>query len=101
MMFMSPLMIIFFSFSSPAGVTLYWVIGGIFGVIQQLIVTFMIKPHLREKIDKEFEENPPTIKTSGLKDVTPKDTATLKKAFNDGTSSSNKKNRNAGKQKRK
>ncbi|MDR1605523.1 MAG: membrane protein insertase YidC [Streptococcaceae bacterium] len=99
MMYMSPLMIIFFSFSSPAGVTLYWVIGGVFGVIQQLIVTFMIKPHLREKIDREFEENPPIIKTAGLKDVTPQDVAKAKQAFNTGINTS-KKNRNAGKQRR-
>lgn len=99
MMLMSPLMIVFFSLSSPAGVTLYWVIGGIFGIIQQIIVTFIIKPHLRVKIDKEFEENPPTIKTSGLKDVTPKNVAQVKQEFNSGISN-NKKNRNAGKQKR-
>lgn len=100
MMFMSPLMIIFFSFTSPAGVTLYWVIGGIFGIIQQLIVTFMIKPHLKAKIDAEFEANPPIVKTTGLKDVTPKDVAKAQQSFNSGISSKNKKNRNAGKQKR-
>jgi YidC/Oxa1 family membrane protein insertase len=100
MMFMSPLMIVFFSFSSPAGVTLYWVIGGIFGIIQQVIVTFIIKPHLREKIDKEFEANPPVVKTAGLKDVTPKDVAKAKKEFNSAISTNQKKNRNAGKQRK-
>lgn len=100
MMFMSPLMIIFFSFTSPAGVTLYWVIGGIFGIIQQLIVTFMIKPHLKAKIDAEFEANPPIVKTTGLKDVTPKDVAKAQQSFNSGISSKHQKNRNAGKQKR-
>ena len=98
MMYMSPLMIIFFSFSSPAGVTLYWVIGGVFGVIQQLIVTFMIKPHLRAKIDQEFKDNPPIVKTAGLKDVTPKDVAKAKQEFNSAISTGNKKKRNAGKQ---
>jgi YidC/Oxa1 family membrane protein insertase len=100
MLFMSPLMIIFFSFSSPAGVTLYWVIGGLFGIIQQIIVTFFIKPHLRNKIDEEFEKNPPTIKTSGLKDVTPKTVTKTSQNFNSGISN-HKKNRNAGKQQRK
>lgn len=100
MMLMSPLMIIFFSISSPAGVTLYWVIGGIFGVIQQIIVTFMIKPHLRAKIDAEFEANPPIVKTAGLKDVTPKDVAKVKQTFNSGVSNGKKNNRNAGKQNR-
>ena len=100
MMFMSPLMIVFFSFSSPAGVTLYWVIGGIFGIIQQVIVTFIIKPHLREKIDREFEANPPVVKTAGLKDVTPQNVAKAKQDFNKAISTGNKKNRNAGKQRK-
>ncbi|GFH41622.1 membrane protein insertase YidC 2 [Lactococcus hodotermopsidis] len=101
MMFMSPLMIIMFSFSSPAGVTLYWVVGGLFGVIQQIIVTFMIKPHLRAKIDREFEENPPVVKTTVLKDVTPKNVINTKTEFNNSVSANkNKKNRNAGKQRR-
>lgn len=91
MMFMSPLMIVFFSFSSPAGVTLYWVIGGIFGIIQQVIVTFIIKPHLREKIDREFEANPPVVKTAGLKDVTPQNVAKAKQDFNKAISTNKKK----------
>jgi YidC/Oxa1 family membrane protein insertase len=33
MSYMSPLMIVMISFSSPAGVTLYWVVGGIFSCI--------------------------------------------------------------------
>ncbi|MFZ2231186.1 MAG: membrane protein insertase YidC, partial [Lactococcus raffinolactis] len=51
---------------------------GIFGIIQQVIVTFIIKPHLREKIDREFEANPPVVKTAGLKDVTPQNVAKAK-----------------------
>ncbi|MBP6301072.1 MAG: membrane protein insertase YidC, partial [Lactococcus raffinolactis] len=86
--------------SSPAGVTLYWVIGGIFGIIQQVIVTFIIKPHLREKIDREFEANPPVVKTAGLKDVTPKNVAKAKQEFNSAISTGKKKNRNAGKQRK-
>ncbi|CCK20602.1 membrane protein insertase YidC [Pseudolactococcus laudensis] len=100
MMFMSPLMIVFFSFTSPAGVTLYWVIGGIFGIIQQVIVTFIIKPHLREKIDREFEANPPVVKTAGLKDVTPQNVDKAKQDFNKAISTNKKKNRNAGKQRK-
>lgn len=100
MMYMSPLMIVFFSFSSPAGVTLYWVIGGIFGVIQQLIVTFLIKPHLQAKIDQEFKDNPPVVKTAGLKDVTPSDIAKAKQQINSGIATGKKQNRNAGKQRK-
>lgn len=94
MMLMNPIMIVFFSWSSPAGVTLYWVVGGVIGIIQQVITNFFLKPMLRKKIDEEFEKNPPKpLHTSTrVKDVTPK----MDRAIT--TSSSKKKNRNAGKQ---
>lgn len=94
MMLMNPLMIVFFSWSSPAGVTLYWVVGGLIGIVQQAITNFFLKPKLRRQIAEEFEQNPPKpIHTSTrVKDITPRtDTAIT-------TASSKKKNRNAGKQ---
>lgn len=69
MMIMSPLMIVFMSWNAPAGVTLYWVVGGVFGIIQQVITTFMIKPHLRKKIDQEFAENPPVVAKETYTDI--------------------------------
>ena len=99
MMFMSPLMIMFMSWSAPAGVTLYWVVGGIFGVVQQIIITFMIKPHLRKRIDKEFAEKPPVVKDKNyIKDVTPIESAPKKAQKISQTSN---KGRNAGKQQKK
>jgi YidC/Oxa1 family membrane protein insertase len=63
-------MIIIFSYLSPAGVALYWAVGGIVIVVQQLIVTFLMKPRMRKRIDEEFKNNPP--KMADLpKDVTP------------------------------
>lgn len=94
MMLMNPIMIIFLSWSSPAGVTLYWVVGGLIGILQQAITNFFLKPKLRQQIAEEFEKNPPKpIQTSTrIKDLTPRtDTAIIQ-------SSSKKKNRNAGKQ---
>lgn len=95
MIIMNPLMIIFFSISSPAGVTLYWVVGGFFGIVQTLITNLIIKPRLRKKIDEEFEKNPPKMPEVAKKDVTP-----IAKNINKIQQNSNKKNRNAGKQKR-
>ena len=97
MMIMSPLMIVFMSLSSPAGVTLYWVVGGLFGIIQQLITTFMIKPSLKKRIDREFEENPPVVNTKDIKDVTPKQTNVLVQE-NMKKNLGNNSGRNAGKQ---
>ncbi|MBF0819528.1 membrane protein insertase YidC [Streptococcus acidominimus] len=93
MMLMNPLMIVFLSWSSPAGVTLYWVVGGIIGIIQQVITNFFLKPKLRRQVAEEFEQNPPKPLHTSTRVKT--ETPTMDTAI---TSSSKKKNRNAGKQ---
>ncbi|TCD46754.1 membrane protein insertase YidC [Streptococcus sp. X16XC17] len=92
MMFMNPLMIVFFSWSAPAGVTLYWVVGGIVGILQQLLTTYLIKPQIRRQIEEEFAANPPKPNpvTGTVKDVTPTASSAI--------ITSTKKKRNAGKQ---
>ncbi len=95
MVFMNPIMIVMFSWNTPASVTLYWVVGGLFGILQQAITTFIIKPYMKKKVADEFAENPPKplkTATKPIKDVTP--------TANSAISSNNKK-RNAGKQNRK
>ena len=95
MIYMSPLMIVMFSVFSPASVTLYWVVGGFMMILQQFIINYMVRPHLRKKVREEFAKNPPKAsKTSGArKDVTPEPATAI-------TTSNKKKNkkRNAGKQ---
>lgn len=91
MMLMNPLMIMFFSWSSPAGVTLYWVVGGLFGIIQQAITNFLVKPRIRKQIKEEFEHNPPKPRTVTVKDVTPESSPAIE-------TKPKKSNRNAGKQ---
>lgn len=103
MLIMSPAMIVIFSFMSPAGVALYWAVGGFVIVIQQVIITFIMKPKMRKRIDDEFTKNPPKINNEGLKDVTP---TSVQENFKAITSERNEKERktggrNAGKQKRK
>ena len=95
-MYSMPIMMIFFGISSPAAVILYWFVGGIFSIIQQLITNYIIKPRLKEKVAEEFKKNPPKAPRttpSKRKDVTPKNTQAI--------ASKPKKNRNAGKQNRK
>ncbi|MDR0199695.1 MAG: membrane protein insertase YidC [Streptococcaceae bacterium] len=111
MLWISPVMIILFSFWSPAGVTLYWVVGGLVVIIQQLIVTYYMKPRMKRQIDAEFKANPP--KMADLpKDVTPTDAETTglddlvantRAGLKDVTNSADDKpanGRNAGKQHR-
>lgn len=98
MMFVTPLMMIMFSWSLPASVTLYFLVGGIVTTLQQLIVNYVLRPRLRAKVAEEFEANPPKMPTnpgkSSRKDVTPQ---------NQGASQTpnNKNKRNAGKQRSK
>ena len=47
MLIVSPLMIVFMSFSSPAGVALYWVVGGIFTCIQSAITNILLRPRIK------------------------------------------------------
>lgn len=94
-MYSMPLMMIFFGFSSPSAVILYWLVGGIFSIIQQLITNYIIKPRLKEKVAEEFKNNPPKAPRTTpntRKDVTPKNAQAIP--------NKTKKNRNAGKQKR-
>ncbi len=95
MMLMNPLMILFFSFSSPAGVTLYWIIGGIFSMAQTYISNVIMKPKIKAQISEELKQNPPktVIKPIVRKDVTPVE----EKKVTHKNNSSNK-GRNAGKQ---
>ena len=52
MMLMSPIMLLFISFSSPAGLTLYWLVGGFVAIAESAITTFYYKP----KVQAELKE---------------------------------------------
>lgn len=92
MALMNPLMIVMFSFGSPAGVTLYWVIGGLISLIQQAITNFILKPRIRKQVEEEFKNKPLKAAPGKVKDVTPSASAIIEEK------ASKKKKRNAGKQ---
>ena len=99
MLIVSPLMIVFMSISAPAGVTLYWVVGGIFSCLQTFITNVLMKPRIKAQVAEEFRLNPPKQVVTPMKDVTPvkekKTTNTPRNAINSSQG------RNAGKQQRK
>lgn len=72
MMYAMPLMMFMMSINLPASVAIYWFVGGIFSIIQQLITTYILKPKLKDKIAAEFATNPPKAYQTNkqLKDVT-------------------------------
>lgn len=99
MMYVMPIAMVFMSISLPASVALYWFIGGIFSIIQQLVTTYVLKPKLRRKVEEEYTKNPPKAYKSNnaRKDVT---SSTKTTKSNQAIITSKKTNRNAGKQKR-
>ena len=97
MLYMSPLMMVMCSFTSPAGVTLYWVVGGFVQILQQFIINFFIRPYMKKRVEEEYKNNPPKTLSANayLKDVTPKANQAIDNRPNNNKK---KKNRNAGKQ---
>lgn len=100
MSYMSPIMIIMFSISAPAGVTLYWVIGGIFSCIQSLITNLYHKPKVKAEIAEQLAKNPIKPIKPTVKDVTPKKAKQAPKNVKNNVNN-NGQGRNAGKQQRK
>ena len=85
---MSPIMIGVFSLISSAGVTLYWVVGGVIQIIQQFVINYLIRP---KRVAEEYKNNPPKATSHRVKkDVTPTATTQIQHKP--------KNNRNAGKQ---
>lgn len=93
MMIISPLMITFMTYISPAGLGLYFFVGGTFACIQTLIINYM-RPRIRKEVLAELKKNP--VKQP-KKVVTEAKETTIESS---PTSATSKKKRNAGKQNR-
>lgn len=93
MMIISPLMITFMTYISPAGLGLYFFVGGIFACIQTLIINYM-RPRIRKEVLAELKKNP--VKQPKKVGTEAKET-TIESS---PTSATSKKKRNAGKQNR-
>ena len=98
MLIVSPAMIVFMSISAPAGVTLYWVVGGIFSCLQTFITNVIMKPRLKAQVAEELKQNPPKQVVTPRKDVTPAEPAKQTKKQVQAPKNNAKNGRNAGKQ---
>lgn len=58
MMFMNPIMTLFFSLSFSGSLALYWAAGNLVMIIQQLLVTFIIQPREKARIAQELKDKP-------------------------------------------
>lgn len=94
MMIISPLMITFMTYISPAGLGLYFFVGGIFACLQTLIINYM-RPRIREEVIAEMKKNPPKKPASVLK------AESSKAKIEHSTKKTTSKKRNAGKQRSK
>jgi len=61
MILMSPMMTFFISMISTAALALYFLVGGVVILIQQLITNYIVTPKIRKKTDEELAKNPVKI----------------------------------------
>lgn len=54
----TPIMFLFISLTGPAGVALYWLVGGIIGVIQQFLINKYYKPKIKAEVEAEYKDMP-------------------------------------------
>ncbi|AMB93478.1 membrane protein insertase YidC [Aerococcus sanguinicola] len=98
-MFMMPIMMGFIVFSAPAGLTLYFIVSALWGVLQSLYTNLIYRPRITARIEEEMKKNPVKVKSSPstqAKDVTQSVKDDAPRQIDKGP----KKGRNAGKQKR-
>lgn len=103
-LFMTPVMMGFIVFTTPAGLTLYFLAGAIWSILQTVFTTFYYRPKIKAQVDAEMKDNPIKIKKpsdSQPKDVTNSVNNNKTKSSKNVQKNLNNRNRNAGKQNRK
>ena len=96
MMLMSPVMILVFTLSAPAGLGIYFFIGGLFACVQTVIIN-MYRPRIRKNIAREMDGQKPV----SVEDLLPKSTVAENQGSQEtsGTTIHHRnRQRNAGKQ---
>lgn len=97
----SPVFILFITMRAPAGLGLYFFIGGIFACIQTLIIN-LYRPRIRREIEAEMKKNPPKVVEVPVAQpaAAPTDDAAASTASqpSQAPTANRNRNRNAGKQ---
>ncbi|MBW1605682.1 membrane protein insertase YidC [Lactobacillus sp. Sy-1] len=97
MLFISPIFILLIAFQAPAGLGIYFFIGGIFACIQTFIIN-LYRPKIRKEVAEAAKKNPPKkVDLTSIASASPKPAADVKES----TVTKKNRNRNAGKQNRK
>lgn len=98
-MYITPIMMLFIGFSSPAGISLYWMISGIFSLVQQAYNQFYFKPKLEAETKEQMGEFEIARKRTPKPKMTKK-VDTPNTATNINKNRNRNRDRNAGKQNR-
>ena len=70
MSWMMPVLMLFTTFTLPAAMGLYWVVGGIMGILTQVLTYFMFtKPYELKKLEMEQKKAEAFKKNSSDKDA--------------------------------
>ncbi|KAA8369656.1 membrane protein insertase YidC [Leuconostoc carnosum] len=103
MLFISPIMIMVFAMIASGAIGLYFVVGGVFALIQSLIQHYQ-RPGLEKRVALEFKikKTADDLMAEGIKVPTAKDSQNVNQKNSDIVSNKqlNKEKRNAGKQQR-
>lgn len=92
-MYITPVMMLFIGFSSPAGISLYWFVSGLFSLGQQAFNNYYYKP----KLEAEVQENMGDLEIKRKRAPRPKMKSTEIKETKQPNKNRNR-NRNAGQQ---
>lgn len=96
MLIISPIMTAGITYISPAGLGLYFFVGGIFACLQTLIILFM-RPRIKKQIAADLKDNP--IKAPAKKPRPVVEQETVQKEKQQQEMHNKNRQRNAGKQK--
>lgn len=93
-MYITPVMMAFIGFSSPAGISLYWAVSGVFSLFQQIFNNFYFKPKIEAEVKEKMGDVQIQRRRKSKTRPKPIEATEVK------TKKSNRNNRNAGKQQR-
>lgn len=99
---MNPIMTFFFSMSFSGALALYWAVGNLVMVIQQLITTFIVQPHAKKRIEKELQDKPivEVVTQAKLDSIINKPAAKSQQSAAESKQHQDLRKRNQGKQQR-
>lgn len=100
MIWLNPIMLGWISYTSAAGLALYFLTGGIFALGQQLYTNHIVRPKIQEILDEEAKNRQPVQARKRVAKTTAKQSHNTGKLIPTKTSAAVQ-GRNAGKQRRK